>query len=85
MKGTFYAVGVGPGDPELITVKAQRILALCSVVAVPVSGSARNIASAAAGNSLNGKKILHYDFPMTNDVQTLMKSHEAARSGNTGY
>jgi precorrin-2 C20-methyltransferase len=76
MKGTFYAVGVGPGDPELITVKAQRILALCSVVAVPVSGSARNIASAAAGNSLNGKKILHYDFPMTNDVQTLMKSHE---------
>ncbi|MHB1709868.1 MAG: precorrin-2 C(20)-methyltransferase [Acidimicrobiales bacterium] len=32
-RGTLYGVGVGPGDPELITVKARRIIASCAVVA----------------------------------------------------
>jgi len=33
--GTLYGIGVGPGDPELITLKAHRILQACSVVAYP--------------------------------------------------
>ncbi len=33
--GTLYGVGVGPGDPELITVKAYRLLQTCSVIAYP--------------------------------------------------
>lgn len=32
-KGTFYAVGVGPGDPELLTLQAIRILECCPVIA----------------------------------------------------
>jgi len=32
-QGTLYGVGVGPGDPELMTVKAMRILARARVVA----------------------------------------------------
>ncbi len=35
MSGTLYGIGVGPGDPELITLKAHRILTSCSVVAYP--------------------------------------------------
>lgn len=35
---TLYAVGVGPGDPELITIKAQRILQQVQTVYVPKSG-----------------------------------------------
>jgi precorrin-2/cobalt-factor-2 C20-methyltransferase len=31
--GTLYGVGVGPGDPELMTVKSRRVLAACPVVA----------------------------------------------------
>jgi len=35
MCGNFYGIGVGPGDPELITVKATRILAAADVVIAP--------------------------------------------------
>ena len=35
MPAIFYAVGVGPGDPELITLKALRILRECDVIGVP--------------------------------------------------
>ena len=49
--GTLYGVGLGPGDPELITVKALRILRSVPVVYVPVAragadGLARSILSA---------------------------------------
>ena len=37
MSGTFRGVGVGPGDPELMTLKAVRAIRRCSVIAVPVS------------------------------------------------
>ncbi len=33
MNGHLYGIGVGPGDPELMTVKAQRLLRACPVVA----------------------------------------------------
>ncbi len=34
MNGTLY-VGIGPGDPELITLKAVRIIEQSPVIAVP--------------------------------------------------
>ncbi|WP_444321863.1 SAM-dependent methyltransferase, partial [Megasphaera sp.] len=37
MKGTLYCVGVGPGDPELLTLKALKIIRTCPVLAVPQS------------------------------------------------
>lgn len=40
MEGKFYGVGVGPGDPELMTIKAAAVIRACDVIAVPVSDSA---------------------------------------------
>ncbi len=36
-QGVFYGVGVGPGDPELLTLKAVNIIKECDVVALAVS------------------------------------------------
>ena len=35
MKGTLYGVGVGPGDPELMTLKAVRMIRENGIIAVP--------------------------------------------------
>ena len=36
MKGKLYGIGVGPGDPELMTLKAKKLIEECDIVAVPV-------------------------------------------------
>ena len=38
MTGTLHLVGVGPGDPELLTLKAVRVLGATAVVAYPTTG-----------------------------------------------
>ena len=51
MTGTLYGVGVGPGDPELMTLKAHRLIAAAPVIAWPAPAEgpslARSIAEAA--------------------------------------
>lgn len=51
MTGTLYGIGVGPGDPELMTMKAHRLISTAKVVAYPAPDTgdsfARSIAAAA--------------------------------------
>ena len=42
--GTFYAVSVGPGDPELLTLQAVRTLERCAVIAAPQTASGHMLA-----------------------------------------
>ena len=35
MKGKLFGLGVGPGDPELLTLKALRLIRESEVIAVP--------------------------------------------------
>ena len=65
--GHLYLVGVGPGDPELMTCKAVRILSQARVWAVPMAkengqSSALNIAGQMVPD--NGREILSLCFPM---------------------
>jgi precorrin-2/cobalt-factor-2 C20-methyltransferase len=48
-RGKFYGVGVGPGDPELLTLKAARILAAVDRIFLP--------ASAAGGDGFAGRIV----------------------------
>lgn len=77
----FYGIGVGPGDPELMTLKAVRIIKECDVIAVPskeVSDSvAYNIALDAVPE-LADKEVVGIKMPMTKDPDTLRKAHTEA-------
>ncbi|MGE5538389.1 MAG: precorrin-2 C(20)-methyltransferase [Gemmatimonas sp.] len=44
MTGTLYGIGVGPGDPELITLKAMRLLAAVPVIAYPATQDGESLA-----------------------------------------
>lgn len=44
MTGTFYGVSVGPGNPELLTLQAVRLLRQCPVLAAPQTASGQMLA-----------------------------------------
>jgi len=86
-KGVFYAVGLGPGDPELVTRKAVRVLEQCSVIAAPRTYGdgmlALSIARQAA--DLEGKTVLPIVFPMERDEEKRWASYEKAAGEMEAY
>lgn len=81
MAGKIYGIGVGPGDPELMTLKAVRLIKEADVLAIPgkdrESCVAYKIARQAVAD-LEKKEILPIVFPMTKDKKVLEDSHETA-------
>ncbi|GAA2379212.1 precorrin-2 C(20)-methyltransferase [Dactylosporangium salmoneum] len=55
--GSLYGVGLGPGDPELVTVKAARIVAAAPVVAYHSARHGRSIARTIAAPYLRPEQI----------------------------
>ena len=72
----MYGIGVGPGDPEWITVKAARILAECRHVCVPRSAEAADsVALEIARRYLRPDAVVHeLTFPMTADAGVLRRA-----------
>ncbi|GAB6180951.1 cobalt-factor II C(20)-methyltransferase [Desulfotomaculum defluvii] len=79
MKGIFYGIGVGPGDPELITLKAVHILHKVDVVIAPrTSTRAKSTALNIARPHLKEHtKILELIFPMVDDEFKLNEAWES--------
>ena len=67
--GILHGVGVGPGDPELLTLKAARLLASARVVVFFAKrgqgGNARRIVAAHLGQQA---ELLRLDYPFTTEV-----------------
>jgi precorrin-2/cobalt-factor-2 C20-methyltransferase len=78
MNGKFYGVGVGPGDPMLITYKAVETIKNSDIIVVPNSGASENIALKIAKEHIIGKKIVECDMPMTRDEKKLEEYHNNA-------
>ena len=77
MKGTLYGVGVGPGDPELMTLAAVRVIRESAVIACPgrdVRKSAAYRIAVQAEPALATKELLAVDMPMTRDRGELTKA-----------
>jgi len=67
MTGTLYVIGVGPGDPELLTLKAVRILKTVPCLCVPKGreeGSSLALSIVEGIVDLKGKDIIQAFFPM---------------------
>lgn len=79
MKGILYGVGVGPGDPELLTAKAIRLLRECDIVAAPQSTGGKQTALDIASPYIDkDKPVRLFNMPMTHDKQARNASHDAA-------
>lgn len=75
-KGTLYGLGVGPGDPELLTLKAVRLLKEADVIAVPDKGSGEKTALHIVEAYIQGKPLLPCATPMVRDRQVLDSAHD---------
>lgn len=88
MTGTLYGIGVGPGDPELMTLKAVRLIEQCDLVAVPKSGDGEGVAKQITQKAVpdfDKKELIEVSMPMTRDPQVLEQSHQAAAEQIEGY
>lgn len=80
--GKLYGIGVGPGDPELITVKGARVLRQCRRVFVPKARTAADSVALSIASRYLGKdvRVCELVFPMTSDRKELSRRwDESAR------
>lgn len=79
MKGIAYGVGVGPGDPELMTLKAVRLIRENDVIAVPGKAAKEAVAyqiAAAAVPEIAEKELVPIYMPMVKDREGIRAEHE---------
>ena len=79
-EGILYGIGVGPGDPELMTLKAVRLLKEADLIAAPgqdVRETAAFRIAAQAVPEIGEKELLPVEMPMVVDREVLEEAHRA--------
>jgi precorrin-2 C20-methyltransferase/precorrin-3B C17-methyltransferase len=77
--GTLYGVGLGPGDPELVTVKAARLIGAADVVAYHCARHGRSVARSIAEPYLRvGQVEERLVYPVTTEVTDHPGGYEGA-------
>ena len=80
-KGRLAGIGVGPGDPELLTLKGKRLMEESDFIVIPASGKDVNIAytiGVSAVPAIKKKDILEVNMPMIRDKEELARCHRRA-------
>lgn len=78
MSGCLYSVGVGPGDPGLMTLKAVKIIRNCQVLVLPAESKEKCVAYQIVRRAIpeiEDKTTVCLVMPMTKDKDRLEKSH----------
>ncbi len=81
MTGILYGVGVGPGDPELMTLKAARLIRETEVIALPGTAAEETVAyqiAVQAVPELSKKTLVPVAMPMTHDKEEMRRNHDKA-------
>ncbi len=84
MSGILYGVGVGPGDPELMTLKAVRMIRENEVIAVPGANVRETVAykiAVQAAPELAEKELLPIYMPMTHDKKGALEMEAYLKEG----
>ena len=79
MCGTLFGVGVGPGDPELLTLKAVRVIQDCPVIAVPGKRKEDTVAFQIVSQvipDLGNKECIELEMPMIKASDILAQYHQ---------
>ena len=79
MSGVAYGVGVGPGDPELMTLKAVRLIRENEIIAVPGKVAEESVAykiAAAAVPEIAEKTLVPIYMPMVKDRKLIGEEHK---------
>ena len=79
MAGTLYCISTGPGDGELLTLRAVRILKRCQIIAAPKTPGGKAHALSVAGSAVNlkDKPILCMELPMGRSKKAFNSAAEA--------
>jgi precorrin-2/cobalt-factor-2 C20-methyltransferase len=75
MSGILYGVGVGPGNPKLLTLQAVEVLQKVDVIAVPNTDGEKT-AMKVVRDYIKEKKIIYCPMPMIRDLDLLEQSHQ---------
>lgn len=78
MTGILYGIGVGPGDPELMTLKAVRLIKENDIIALPGVEPKETVAYQIAVSSvpeLVDKQLISVYMPMTHNKEEQRKYH----------
>ncbi len=81
MQGILYGIGVGPGDPELLTIKGARLIREADIIALPQKKAGVDITALEIVKpvvDVSDKPLLPLNMPMTKDREVLDKSYATA-------
>lgn len=80
-KGILYGIGVGPGDPELLTLKAVRLIRESDVIMTPAEDVRQSIAYEIVRQAvpeIEEKECVGVKIPMTRDQEERSRFHDLA-------
>ncbi len=77
MDGILYGVGVGPGNPKMLTLQAVEILQSADVIAVPDTNGEKT-ALRIVKDYIEDKELLFCPMPMSRDREVVDKAHETS-------
>jgi precorrin-2 C20-methyltransferase / precorrin-3B C17-methyltransferase len=80
--GRLFGVGVGPGDPELVTLKARRVIEAAAVVAYPTARPGRSVSRRIAAGFIRADQIeVPLTFPLTTEECESPEAYERTLAG----
>ena len=69
VQGKLYAIGLGPGDPDLLTVKAQRLLGEVDLVFVPVRQDRDSLSRRIIDRLVDASRLRELSFTMAHSTE----------------